>query len=324
MNENSYFSDITEFFLKAKKAENIEVNPHSKAAIREMISYKIEQLKKVADSKPEESFWSKWKKTLIGVPASILAVFVIVFALQNNQIAVPQEDFSPTGGGDIVNEADLIKTVEDSAVIKDIEKPEERTVKVDPLVIDYGDEQKAVPSTPKTSNTSAASESATPVTEKPMLLSVPTTGGPVPTTTQTPAPLPTPQPTTTSEQQQTAPAANDGFTYINQTINEPVTTQPVTTPQEIPTEKVKKIIDNGIIIQSDENITQYREPISPITPNLDKTALEKLQITDNLSTVNVHYLNEDQAAIEVKNPDGTRWYMVEKMNGNWAVTQKFD
>jgi outer membrane biosynthesis protein TonB len=292
MHDNSYFSDITELFLTAKKAENIEVNPHSKAAIREMLSYKIEQLKKGAET--QETFWSKWKKTLIGVPASILAVFVIVFALQNSQINMPRE----TEGGDIINEADLIETVEDSAVIKDIEKPEKRTVKVDPLVIDYGDAAKPVQST--TPKTSTQQET---VTEEPVLLSVPTT---------TPVPLPTPQPTNTP---------------ISEPVNEPTVTQPVTMPapsQEIPTEKVKEIIDNGIMIQSDENITQFREPISPIAPDFDKTALEKLNITDNLSTVNVHYLNEDQAAIEVTNQDGTRWYMVEELNGNWTVTQKFD
>lgn len=313
MHDNSYFSDITDLFLTAKKAENIELNPHSKAAIREMISYKIEQLKKGADSKPEESFWSKWKKQLIGVPASILAVFVIVFALQNSQISIPQEN----GGGDIVNEADLIDTVEDSAIIEDIEKPEERTVKIEPLVIDYSETQKTVKSEPKTttttSNTTTQPEKT--VTEEPVLLSVPT-GGPALTTTA-PTPLPTPQPTTPSAtpapvEEEAAPA------------NEPAITQPVTTMQEIPTERVKEIIEDGIIIQTEQNITHFREPISPITPDFDKTALEKLQITDNLSTVNVHYLNENQAAVEVTNPDGTRWYMIEEINGNWAVTQKFD
>lgn len=318
MNENSYFKDIIDVFLKAKKAEDIDINPHFKAATREMLSYKIDQIKGTKDT---QSFWNKWKKTIIGVPASLLAVFVVVFALQNNQITMPQNDFTPANTG----EAEIPETIQDSPVIEDAKKPEERHVKIQPLVIDYsdtGNDNVVIPPTPQ------------PVYKQTY---VPTTGGPItsdtpvilddPKPTKTVKPLPTPQPETYTEPT-TAPVE-----YIDIT-DEPEPEPEITTQEttkilieqvdEIPSQRVQEIIKDDILIETDEAINHFREPISPIAPDFDKTVLEKLEITDSLSTVNVHYLNEDQVAVEVTDSNETRWYMFEEMNGEWAMTQKFD
>jgi len=319
MNENSYFKDIIDVFLRAKKAEDIDINPHFKAATREMLSYKIDQLKapKIKDPK---GFWNKWKKTIIGVPASLLAVFVVVFALQNNQITVEKDDFSPSNTN-ILDEAEIMEGIMETPKIEDAEKPEERHVKIQPLVIDYsdtGNDNVVIPPTPQ------------PVYKQTY---VPTTGGPItsdtpvilddPKPTKTVEPLPTPQPETYTEPT-TAPVEYIDITEEPEPEPEVTTKILIEQVDEIPSQRVQEIIKDDILIETDEAVNHFREPISPVEPNFDKTVLEKLEITDSLSSVNVHYLNEDQVAVEVTDSNETRWYMFEEMNGEWAMTQKFD
>jgi hypothetical protein len=346
MHDNSYFSDITDLFLKAKNAENIEVDQHSKAATREMLSYKIEQMKEIAaPSEEQPSFWNKWKKQLIGVPASVLAVFVIVFALQNTQIDMPQEDFAPENQTSETSSEP--ETVKDAPLIEDAQIPEQREVKIKPLIIDYGDNIRQDSALSQTFDQRQPQQ--TTVTDEPKIS---TGGGPTTTTTSNIEPLPAPgveeEAPATSPEPEPEPKTepSDNFTYIKEESDAPAETiQPVEKieptqtaepmqivepieqiqpAEEIPTKKVQDIIQDNILIETDEKINHFREPISPTTPDFDKSALEKLEITDNLSDVNVHYLNEDQAAVEVITNGESRWYLYEEINGNWTVTQKFD
>lgn len=96
-----YFSDITDLFLRVKKEENIPIDAKAKESIKTMLHKKINEMKN-ADTyenlEPlggKQSFWATWKRQLIGVPASLVAVMVIVFAMSSLQPTIPKDDFSP-------------------------------------------------------------------------------------------------------------------------------------------------------------------------------------------------------------------------------------
>jgi len=345
MNKNNYFSDITELFLDAKKREDIQVNPHSKAATREMLSYKIDQMKASPLSSPKEAgFWSKWKKQLIGVPASFLAVFAIVLAMQNMQISMPTQDFTPT------TTPDEQTFEEDTAIIEDAQPFEEREIKeiqekeIEPLVIDYSkasqgsstqpvvETQKILPtyqplSVPKVNDTPAEPVETEKLTTQSAQSWPVDDPSPEPAVTAAPEPQPEPEPTYTPQYIQADAPAPTEEAKIPEPQPEPATvTEPVIIPQatEISTETVHELMQDDILIEKEDELTHYRTPISSTEPTFDINALEKIENPDNLSNVNVHYLNGEQAAVEVITGNETRWYMFEELNGTWTVTQKFD
>lgn len=369
--DNNYFSDITELFIKAKKAEKIEINPHSKAAIREMLAYKVDEMK-TAEEAPTGNFFNKWKFQLMGVPASVFAVFLLVFAFQNLQITMPKEDFAP-GGATEANEADILdeKVVKDTPVIEEADEPAPKP-KPELMVIDYGEttqpatttqiktgggtytpptytqptttvqpeaapyvapveqpvetDQKTAQSTQDyTSNSSSGSSSNS---------SQPSTGGgnetPPPTTSYTP---------TTSEPTYDiyTPTTSGGYTMISEDLSDVDTTlYTIPVPQvdvpryEINPNEVGNMMDGGILLpktsepNEDGTVNEFRNPFNPLVPEFDTEALNTIEKPDTLSNVNVHYLNRDQAAVEVIDTNSTRWYMFETIDGKWTVTQKFD
>lgn len=353
MNKNNYFNDITELFIKAKKAENIEVNPHSKAATREMLSYKIDQMKSNKQDAPKEGFWKTWKKQLIGVPASLLAIFVVVFAAQNMQITIPKEDFTPSG----TQETDTETTTDsiydeaesDSPIIEDAEKPEPK-VEPELMVIDYDETQptyytprapvqepqtqepqqpaqQTLPDYQDTSATEEATEQFTAQSAQGWPTNEISTGGEDATSPGT-------------DQPQTETPAQQPQQFIDYDPTQDQTTPEIyiySNATEIPANTVNQLMDGEILIDqqidpTDEDgnkqtdtINHFREPFSPTEPDFDINALEKTENPDNLSNVNVHYLNDAQVAVEVTtNNNESRWYLYEEINGNWTVTQKFD
>lgn len=315
--DNNYFSDITELFIKAKKAENIHVSPHSKATIREMLAYKIDEMK-IAEEAPQGSFFNKWKFQLMGVPASLFAVFLVVFAFQNLQVTMP----GATEGSSLErNEVQTEATAEVSgtseaseAIVKDIPVIEEADAEISDeaivedipsiqkpelLTIDY--------STPKTGGGDLSS-TYNPTTETTQPDVAPYV---VPVTLI----APTKQPT-----QETPTTTND----VVDTTYKPLPV-PEVDVKKIEPEAINDMMDSEILLPNpDESINEFRDPFNPLVPEFDTEALNTIEKTDTLDNVNVHYLNKDQAAVEIIEPDSTRWYLFEAIDGKWTVTQKFD
>jgi hypothetical protein len=345
--DKNYFSDITELFIKAKKAEKINVNPHSKAAIREMLAYKIDQIKTSA-AEPKEGFFSKWKFQLMGVPASLFAVFMVVFAFQNLQITMPKEDFAPgaTEGSSMEQSEAESTFVSDTPVIEEIEIKEEPELKSQPkpelMVIDYG--TTSTP-TPKTGGGTYTPPSYTPPAETvdpPALVAPvvesPTLIQPEPITTESVLNETYTPPTVTSPQPTPTPPTGGGVTYISNdpTEGEDLTPKLVIPPKvdmpgfELNPDTVHNLMDGSIALPkaqepSEEGaINEYRDPFNPLVPEFNAEALNTIEKPDSLSNVNVHYLNNSQAAVEIVEDGTTRWYMFEDRAGTWTVTQKFD
>lgn len=351
--DKNYFSDITELFIKAKKAENIEVNPHSKAAIREMLAYKVDQLK---TSKPAETgFFAKWKYQLVGVPASIFAVVMVAYAFQNLQISMPKEDFAPTESNEsltsesIFGESEIqvetAMTESDTPVIKDIEKP-----KPELMVIDYGESapkpqptyvSKPAPVVQPVTETALVKTAEPQVTETAKVVdAAPAVVKKTPTYIE-------PQPTTTKPGISTGGAFsvytppsttdNSGYTMISNDLDKEIeATSIVPLPEiDIPQNKiepmeVQNMMEGSIQLTPLDStsetgtINEYRQPFIPQASDFNTDALNAIEKPDSLSNVNVHYLNKSQAAVEVIENDTTRWYMFENIEGTWKITQKFD
>ncbi|MFC1599870.1 hypothetical protein ACFL3T_02475 [Patescibacteria group bacterium] len=378
--DKNYFSDITELFIKAKKAENIDVNPHSKAAIREMLAYKVDEIKS-AEEAPEKGFFSKWKFQLVGVPASVFAVFMVVFAFQNLQITMPKEDFAPTTASEVATSESIFGETEltedvDTPVIEDLPtEVKESKPKPELLVINYGE-------TTKTGGGYVPPSYTQPVVQ-PVETTVESAVEPVPTHKPYVAPVSTPTyiaPDKQTEEKETTtkPGVSTGgaFSVYTPTESNDTYTPPATeytAPQTAPTFDIyTPTTENGYTMISDDSldlgeipriplpevdipqydfnpndvnsmmdgniplpktnapeeggtVNEFRNPFNPLVHTFDAEALNTIEKPDTLDNVNVHYLNRDQAAVEVNDDDGsTRWYMFEDRGGSWTVTQKFD
>jgi len=394
--DKNYFSDITDLFIKAKKAEKIDVNPHSKAAIREMLAYKVDEMKQ-ADMTPEKGFFAKWKYQLVGVPASLFAVFMVVFAFQNLAIIMPKEDFAPeaTEGSSMEqSEAEINifgePEIKDTPVIEEVTEVSSPKPKPELLVIDYGETvQPQTSTTPKTGGGYVPSSYTQPVVQptetveptfKPYVAPVATPKVTVPKVTTPKVTSPTeiePEETTstttpgvstggafsvytpTTEETFTPPSTNYddstqsdptfdiytptsdgyGYTLISEEKEETGDIYVVPVPEaNIPNLDMNPDVVNDLMQgnipapspgTSNENkdqgsINEYRDPFNPHVQTFDTEALNTIEKPDTLDNVNVHYLNRDQAAVEVVDDNSTRWYMFETQNGTWKVTQKFD
>lgn len=344
--DKNYFSDITELFIKAKNAENIPVNPHSKAAIREMLAYKVDQIK---TSEPKAGFFSKWKYQLMGVPASIFAIFLVVFAYQNLQISIPKEDFAPRANEvSSMEQSEAETDMSDESEIKDTPVIEEivediPAKKPELMVIDYEEaKQETAPTTPATPTTPVQPKTgggpvSQPVVSAPVEtvqtepVTEPTTPEPIiaePVVVKTPTYI-EPQPV------EPVPTTND-YILINEeiTVQDAVKIPEVDVPQyKINPESISNMMEGDILLPKEDPtgddpdaviINEYRQPFLPQTSEFDTEALNAVEKPDSLSSVNVHYLNNTQAAVEVVELDTTRWYLFEDRGGTWTVTQKFD
>ncbi len=318
--DNNYFSDITELFIKAKKAENIDVSPHSKATIREMLAYKIDEMK-IAEEAPQGSFFSKWKFQLMGVPASLFAVFLVVFAFQNLQVTMPgategsslerseaqTEVTTEVSGTSEASEA----VVEDIPVIEEVNEPAP-IQKPELLTIDYSQPKTGGGDLPPTYNP------PTETTQPDVAPYVAPYVAPI-TPVKQPNDSPPSAPTTTNE-----------YIMISETLDDVDTTyKPLPVPEvdvkKIEPEAINDMMDSEIpLLNPDEGINEFRDPFNPLVPEFDTEVLNTIEKTDTLDNVNVHYLNKDQAAVEIIEPDSTRWYLFETVDGKWTVTQKFD
>ena len=329
--DNNYFSDITELFIKAKQAEKINVSPHSKAAIREMLAHRADEIK-AAEGAPTGSFFSKWKFQLMGVPASFFAVFLLVFAFQNLQITMPgatEGSSMERSGAQTEATAEVSGTseasevvVEDVPVIKEVDVLQ---VKPEPLTIDYSEPKTGGTYTPPAVKTGGGPDTP-PVYTPPTKTIQPEAA---------PKVAPYVEPYVAPVKQVKQPAVNNPiptneYIMISETLDDVDTTyKPLPLPevdvQKIEPKAVNKMMNSGIPLPNpDDGVNEFRDPFNPLVPEFDTEALNTIEKTDTLDNVNVHYLNKDQAAVEVVETDSTRWYMFEAIDGQWTVTQKFD
>lgn len=357
MNKNNYFGDITELFLEARQAEDIQVNAHAKASIREMLAYKIDQINvRNSENESGENFLSKWRYRLLGIPASIFAVLVVVMAVQNMQISMPKEDFTPAANDPVTFEEDI-------PVIEDVEEMEVRKLKPELLIIDYGESAPTSSAPTSSAPTSSSVSNATSLPSNEPLPSKPPikTGGglieePIPSVPQAVKTTTTQTTTNTNAESSGTTTGSTGTTATGTTTSTP--TQPTTNYTMIsldPSEKQSENLtipektpylvtpNNNINTQtvqdqlvktpavkvddgnSTDKINTYKPALLYQDVTFTEKALENIENPDNLSNVNVHYLNDSQAAVEVSDNSGsTRWYLFEDIQGNWAVTQKFD
>jgi len=95
----NYFSDITDLFLQVKKEENIQIDKTAKEQIKQMLQKKINGnlnvQKGTQQSRLETSFLSTWKYQLLGIPASVFAFILVVFAVTNLNVSIKKENFTP-------------------------------------------------------------------------------------------------------------------------------------------------------------------------------------------------------------------------------------
>jgi len=234
MRKNSnYFGDVSQLFLKAKKEEEFDIDPSIKNEIRKSLNSKITEMKHPAAVQEQvkkaqiSDFWNRWRYQLVGVPASLFALMMIVFAANNFHFTMQKEDFSPTTTRNNEPQTEIQASVLDTQT--ETTEPAVEKPKPELLVLNINDMGKN-PATVETTNTTTSKTSspsqvtapATKTADKPAVTQ------PVQTGTQTQQPTtPTQAPTQTATQQQTTPQTgspsliSNVITNVFPKVNEP-------------------------------------------------------------------------------------------------------
>jgi len=351
MRRNSnYFGDISQFFLKAKRQEKIELDPEIKNRIKSSLELKIQDLKyqpiePIEEPMPVErinpvekvSFWHTWRYQFIGVPASLFALLLIVFAANNFKFPL-----SPT------------KTIEDKPTIS--ATPEKTTEKIEKskpelLVLDINDMGKRTLNEFAETTTQKSQPSTTVKTTPAVTTSAPST-------TSADTPVANSQATQDSkiDQQtgQTETETEDAALPAEQTqdsLSEPVEEEQLPeetndvqpenivpeTPQVTPEETTpapstfSKTYDDQVLslsknvllkkIKEDGCFVSYYGTSSLSEPVFDKSIIKELISGKSASTVNVYYTDATHATVEITDGRATKYYSYEQKGLEWTVTK---
>ena len=344
MAKNHYFSDITELFLKAKEEENIEPNPHTKATVREMLVYKINEMK--AAPAPRENFFNKWKFQLIGVPASLFGLVLIVFAATNLKFTIPKEDFTPTTEKAPAQEVEMIiekpqqEPEKDRPIVKTAVKPDlsetpSRTLKKLPVVSTRGGEEVVVeePVEETTVKTVFKPKIEEPTLTTPILIITPeepeeSLDQDIPTEPVVEEPAIEEEPIEIP----TKPILIDPpkIDTPEPLLAEPITTPPITTAPLAEkalvvdyTENAQEFVEKVEMQEETYDVFYYRDSELLKEPIFDKEQIIKLTGASDPSAVNVYYTEEKQVVVEVKENGTSKWYLFANVNDIWTI-QKYE
>lgn len=341
----NYFSDITDLFLKIKQEENIQIDENAKAQIKQMLQAKISEMKHEntpAQDTPKQPFWSTWRYQLVGVPASLFAVVLVVFAMTNLNVSIPKEDFSPTREGQtqtvetpLVNDRPLVKTAPG------------------PPVIDFSEEQRSLNQIPTTKESSKPtpeplSQPAKPVEkstfEMPkiecngssvLVLSEPLSATPTEEETaekvdnNTPIinkPVKTPkevvektvEKTENPEAQEIIPDSLDTDIPAETTKPEVVEKEPTRTPLETISPEVISTISKEKLQYP---IYVYQNDDLKSQPAFTEEKLLKLTSSKTPDIVTLYYVADNQVVVEVEEGDIIKWYLFDNINGTWTISR---
>lgn len=335
-----YFSDITDLFLKVKQEENIPIDANAKQSIKNMLLSKINEMK-AADTYDElepigkkQSFWTTWKRQLIGVPASLVAVMAIVFAMSSLQPSIPKDDFSPRQNEtsttpDKVREIQeeqefdrpLVKTAkkpntddqeeartdrslntkkEDTAVVSYEEKPEEKQSLIDDIPYTAG--QTFILQTPEDQESQAKQEAESEVKSEPI--------------------QETEEPKNETVTQEKEPETTVQETTITQDLQDTEISPNTVEPQETQT-----IIDQTVSTQLQQEpltaypVYVYKDKSLEKAPAFSEEKLSKLTKSDTPDLVSVYYVEKNQVVVEIEENNITKWYLFDNIDGTWTISK---
>lgn len=356
MNKN-YFSDITDLFLKVKKEENIQIDESAKAQIKQMLQSKIREIKfKTTESQgPKQSFWNTWKTQLVGVPASLAALALVVYAATNLSVSIPKEDFSPPRNTDTaVNQ----ETQEESSQVKsEFDRPLVKTAE-GTLAIDFSKDEK------ETRALNKVPEKTTEV----QIPSQPTTKGEQKNTFQVPKIEIDDSPTLILDEKEPEvtdnPKVEEEQKTVVEPVNKPEPEEIVTETQEtqesqvpiiqptriedptavgiktdsldldadIPLDEAKTISTGGGAVTSTESIAPikednqfpvyvYKDEALKSNPSFSKEKLAKLTRSKTPESVTVYYVTDNQVVVEIEESGITKWYLFDNVSGTWTISR---
>lgn len=359
MNKN-YFSDITDLFLKVKKEENIQIDESAKANIRKMLQAKIGEMKagdtyeKLEPLAPEKSFWSMWKNQLIGVPASLAAIALVVYAASNINVSIPKEDFSPKRDTQTnITQVEPEETTQTTEFDRPLVKTAEGT-----LVIDYSEDEREarslnqIKSIPKETTTEKVvfetpeidySDQAT------FILDEKEEDSKEPVEEE----IKEQEDSVKEEESKNEPEKNEAELEAEEIlpITETTTVQEeaeenIKEPEErvtitdsldadIPLDEAERttaIIDATQDIVTANNIAELAEPAYfPVytykDEDLKKEAafteekLAKLTRSKTPESVTVYYVEDRQVVVEIEEKGITKWYLFDNVDGTWTISR---
>lgn len=324
MNKN-YFSDITELFLKVKKEENIQIDETAKADIRKMLQSKISEMKtgdtyeRLEPLAPEKSFWSMWKNQLIGVPASLAAIALVVYAASNINVSIPKEDFSPTRDTQTnVTQVEL----KEPAQPYEFDRPLVKTAK-GTLVIDYSEEEQEDRSLNKIKSTPQEIVEEDPVVFKTLKIEY---------SDQATFILDDDD----EEEAENEPAQEEKTeAKVEEELNDPFIATEETTV-------VTDSLDADIPLEVKETqelvpVTEIAEPVAQVSQYFpvytykdaalkNKAAfteekLAKLTRSKTPESVTVYYVEDRQVVVEIEEKGITKWYLFDNIDGTWTISR---
>ena len=340
-----YFSDITDLFLKVKKEENITIDANAKESIKKMLHAKINKMKaadtyeKLEPIGGKQSFWTTWKRQLIGVPASLVAVMVIVFAMSSLQPSIPKDDFSPrqtetsTTTKEVQKEQAFDRPLVKTAQKPDTSKQEDRQ---SDRSLNKTDKEEQIIVTPPVEEE-----------EKPFIDEIQYTAGQT-FILQTPEETePEPEPSVEQAQEikpETAVKKNDAKedTTTQDSLDADVpldTTQPteaqpikestdVQETQEVQeTQKTETILDQTVSTQVNQPaitaypVYVYKDKSLEESPAFSEEKLAKLTKSKTPDLISVYYVENNQVVVEIEENGVTKWYLFDNIDGTWTISK---
>lgn len=339
-----YFSDITDLFLKVKKEENIPIDANAKESIKKMLHAKINKMKaadtyeKLEPVGGKQSFWTTWKRQLIGVPASLVAVMVIVFAMSSLQPSIPKDDFSPrqTETSTTMEEVQkeqafdrpLVKTAQKPDTSKQEDRQSDRS-------LNKTDKEEQIIVTPPVEEE-----------EKPFIDEIQYTAGQTfilqtPEETETePETGPDPEPETAVKKND---AKEDTATQDSldadvppdtaqpteaQPIKESTDVQETQEQQEVQeTQTTETILDQTVSIQVNQPaltaypVYVYKDKSLEESPAFSEEKLAKLTKSKTPDLISVYYVENNQVVVEIEENRVTKWYLFDNIDGTWTISK---
>jgi len=327
MNKN-YFSDITDLFLKAKKEENIQIDEGVKASIRQMLQNEIHKMKTSGDpelSDSKKSFWSVWKNQLVGVPVSLAAIALVVYAATNLNVSIPKEDFSPTQN----IQPKTVEIQEEKTQPTEFDRPLVKTAEGTLITDSLDTEEKRslnkITTLPQTTEKLPRKSNVTFETPK---IEYPDNATFILKQNQEPEIEPiagnNPQPET-----QIIEETDETATVATKEVNSETCPDEDSLDADIPPKEAETIVEipnlneKAIIKPDSENIPiyTYKDPDLKTQPAFSKKKLSKLTRSKTPESITVYYVTDKQVVVEIEENGVTKWYLFDKLDENWTISK---
>jgi hypothetical protein len=341
-----YFSDITDLFLKVKKEENIPIDANAKESIKKMLHAKINKMKaantyeKLEPIGGKQSFWTTWKRQLIGVPASLVAVMVIVFAMSSLQPSIPKDDFSPrqtetsTTTEEVQKEQAFDRPLVKTAQKPDTPKQEDR--QSDRSLNKTEKEEQIIVAPPVEEEEKLFIDEIQYTAGQTFILQTPEETEPEPETETE---------TSIGQAQEIKPetavnkndAKEDTTTQDSLDANVPLDTareqetqvsQEVQEQQEVQeTQTTETPLDQTLSTQVNQTaitaypVYVYKDKSLKESPAFSEEKLAKLTKSKTPDLISVYYVENNQVVVEIEENRVTKWYLFDNIDGTWTISK---